>query len=290
MGSAGLSKKPTDPLRNTEYTYSVLKYGSAYSLKTDYEGDSVAYAGVLNQANAAPGNPLIAYIRGNYGGVVAKTQTGSTSSTTIYVLAIPSIISSTGSTGQTIEISANVLSGMLLLHGKSNTTGISFNPNAVVFSGTSLPKDDTGSGISNMMSALKSTYSASPDTTNLTALQSIITASTGSYANIGSNIITGNLGGTANASPTITVMSNNPTTLSLSPSTAQSNMNVTSPSTTGSYVTFTLTNTGDITSNTISTSLLSTTNFEFGTNTCSGATLAGNTSCSLQVRPKASNN
>jgi hypothetical protein len=43
---------------------------------------------ILPLVYSAPGNPTIAYIRGNYGGITAKTITGGIT----YVLAIPSII------------------------------------------------------------------------------------------------------------------------------------------------------------------------------------------------------
>lgn len=46
-------------------------------------------------AEAAVGNPTIAYIRGNYGGLTAKTITGGLT----YVLAVPSIITNTGTIG-----------------------------------------------------------------------------------------------------------------------------------------------------------------------------------------------
>lgn len=93
---AKISKKPTDPLNTSkEYSYSKLAYGNAYQLKSDWEGDSVAYAGnhfFFDQAQAASGNPTLTYIKGNYNGVVAKTQTGSTT----YILAIPSLFVNTG--------------------------------------------------------------------------------------------------------------------------------------------------------------------------------------------------
>ncbi len=108
-----LSKKPTDPLStNNPYTYSKLSYGKAFQIKADWEGDSVAsysphsYAlvppsteesqegALFPTAQAATGNPTIAYVKGNYNGISAKTQTGNI----IYLLAVPSIITSTGVT------------------------------------------------------------------------------------------------------------------------------------------------------------------------------------------------
>ena len=46
LGAGGMkiSKKPMDPLNtSTPYTYSKLAYGNEYQIKTDWEGESVAY-------------------------------------------------------------------------------------------------------------------------------------------------------------------------------------------------------------------------------------------------------
>lgn len=97
ISGGGLNKKPTDPLTNKEYTYSELAEGKAYQIKVDYEGDlnqTALDTSLVNEAIAAPGSPTIAYIRGNYGGLTAKVSTGGI----VYVLALPSIITSTGTT------------------------------------------------------------------------------------------------------------------------------------------------------------------------------------------------
>lgn len=115
-----LSKKPTDPLKNTqEYTYSKVAYGNSYQLKTDWEGDSISFGNFpqflsINSALAANGIPTISYIKGNYGGLVAKTQTGSITC----ILALPSIIVNTGSASTPVIAleTNNLLSGSLLLH------------------------------------------------------------------------------------------------------------------------------------------------------------------------------
>lgn len=75
ISGGGLNKRPLDPLRNTEYVYSSLAFGKAYQVKADYEGDSLAWDPSFT-AYAAPGNPTTAIIRGNYGGIAAKTVTG----------------------------------------------------------------------------------------------------------------------------------------------------------------------------------------------------------------------
>ena len=128
-----MSKKPTDPLNTSkEYIYSILAYGAAYQLETDYEGDSVSYkvgqtldgAGENNdpmipnplfeQANAATGNPLIAYVKGNYNSIAMKTQTGGT----IYLLAIPSMFVNTGS--GSVALSTASATGFYI-HGQTNS-------------------------------------------------------------------------------------------------------------------------------------------------------------------------
>ena len=120
-------------------------------MKADWEGESVAYNNLNNfnldsllfpQANAATGNPTLTYIKGNYNGIVAKTQTGTTS-TTICLIATPSIVVNTGSSlsgAIALEIT-NLLSGSLLTQGgdlngtpyKSNLSG------AVVYCSGALP-------------------------------------------------------------------------------------------------------------------------------------------------------
>lgn len=157
IAGGGLNKKPVDPLSNAEYVYSSLAYGKAYQLKVNYEGDlnQTAYDISTPEAQAAPGNPTIAYIRGNYGGLMAKTVTGSIT----YVLAVPSIITSTGSIGAVLSITDGSLSGSLLFHGKPLKSASSYNPSTVVFSGAQLPTSDTSGAISTMMNNLKTAYS-----------------------------------------------------------------------------------------------------------------------------------
>lgn len=110
-----MNKKPVDPLRGTDYVYSSLAEGKAYQVKVDYEGDLTALNdGIfVNTAYAAPGDPTIGYIRGNYVSSMAKVSSGGI----LYVLAMPSIITNTGTTaGGTIPTTS--LSGTLLFNGK----------------------------------------------------------------------------------------------------------------------------------------------------------------------------
>jgi hypothetical protein len=50
-----MSKKPTDSLTPTkEYTYSTLSYGNAYQIKTEWEGDNIAFNNPLNPSTLRP--------------------------------------------------------------------------------------------------------------------------------------------------------------------------------------------------------------------------------------------
>jgi hypothetical protein len=67
IAGGGLNKKPVDPLRNSEYTYSALSEGKAYLIKTEYEGDLPKNAwnenSVLDTTYASAGDPTVAYVR-----------------------------------------------------------------------------------------------------------------------------------------------------------------------------------------------------------------------------------
>ena len=137
MSAAGIktSKKPVDPLSNSEYVYSLTSETREYALKADYEGDSVAYARIphltspnlgeglsfsppgsggagggtsatnltsdltplTSRVSAATGNPTIAYVRGTYNGVVTKVST----SGIVNLIAIPNILVTPGVTSLT---------------------------------------------------------------------------------------------------------------------------------------------------------------------------------------------
>ena len=118
-GGIRMSKKPTDPLTPTkEYKYSTLAFGSAYQLQADYEGDNVSLRPAvpgIDIALAAPGDPTITYVKGNYNGVVVKTSTGSPN--TIYLLAVPSLFLATGS--GIVVLSTTTATGFYL-HGQTN--------------------------------------------------------------------------------------------------------------------------------------------------------------------------
>lgn len=117
---AKLSKKLTDPLDvSKEYVYSRVAYGNAYQIKADYEADSMTqYVPKFSDtAFAASGKPALTYIKGNYNGIAAKTQTGGV----VYLVATPSIITSqSGVIGSGYEITT-VLPDKILFHGQTNS-------------------------------------------------------------------------------------------------------------------------------------------------------------------------
>lgn len=116
-GGIKISRKPMDPLITAkEYTYSTTAFGSAYQVKTDYEGDNVSFQSAVpgfDTALAASGNPTITYVKGNYNGIVAKTQTGGV----IYIVAVPSLFMNTGL--GTVVLPATATG--FYLHGQTNS-------------------------------------------------------------------------------------------------------------------------------------------------------------------------
>ena len=135
----------------------------------------------LPQAQAASDNPTLTYIKGNYNGMVTKTITGNI----IYVLAVPSIV--TNQTGTLIDVMT--LSGKLLIHGKANTEGVGFSP-VIVFSGASLPTNDTNSGITNLTTAIQKAYSGSVVSSHSAIKDVLNTMGGGNIVSLGSSIIT----------------------------------------------------------------------------------------------------
>ena len=152
----------------------------------------VAEETLVSQASASTGSPTLSYIKGNYNGLVAKTITGST----IYVVAVPSIV--TSQTGTLVDVLT--LSGKLLVNNKTNSGGVNFLP-SVVFSGASLPINDSASGITNLVSAIQNAYSGS-SVASVSAIANLL-STTGStnVVSLGSSIITNSIGGIAAVVP-----------------------------------------------------------------------------------------
>lgn len=220
VGGSKLSKKPVDPLRNTEYSYSVAAETREYQIVTNYEGDSLSYkaenvidgAGenldpmILNplfeQVSAASGNPTITYVKGNFNGLAVKVSTGTTIKT-VYLLAIPSIVTSTGTVNTTFDVSS--AANKLYLNGETNSGGISYdtnpatNPKLVVFSGTALPATDVekaafASGVAVAYSG-NTTLATKPQITAfITALAS---GNSAALTTLGGGVVSASLGGGA---------------------------------------------------------------------------------------------
>jgi len=80
---------PLDPLTEKEYTYSRLNTKQEYEIAAAYERDNLAGINAWNTTYANGGQLAVAYVRWNYNGMVAKVTVAST----VYVLALPTIIS-----------------------------------------------------------------------------------------------------------------------------------------------------------------------------------------------------
>ena len=98
---------------------------------------------------------------------------------------------------------SNALSGTLLFNGRSLRNATTYNPNAransgVVFSGTTLPANDTTGQITSLVTALKAAYSSTPDIASNANIANLI-AATGSTAiqSLGTTIVSSQLGGSA---------------------------------------------------------------------------------------------
>ena len=200
IAGGGLNEKPLDPLKNTEYGYSSLAEGKAYQLKAEYEGDLAQNAmggGFLaGTAHAEAGNPSVAYIRGNFGGLTAKVSTGGMT----FVLAVPGILTNSGSAaGASAPI--GTLSGSLLFNGKPLRGASAFPPGAVVHSGAKTVSNPSGlpasaADLNAMVAALQAAYSGSDIRSNQN-IATLMNTSSGSFASFGTSLVSAQLGGSA---------------------------------------------------------------------------------------------
>lgn len=205
MDNAGVrsSKKFTDPLLGTEYGYATLAYGKAYQFRADWEGDTVVRSEprVVDSAYGAPGNPTIAYIKGNYAGYMAKTLTGGMTC----ILAVPSLIVSQSGTTLTGSVDFLSLTNRFLMNGQSNIQGVKFTPQPGLCLSI-LPTDDSKFGITNIMTSLRTAYSGS-DLASNPSIFSLLTAQSGALVTLGIPIIEASLNiditGTAYPDPSV---------------------------------------------------------------------------------------
>lgn len=95
-----LDKIPTDPITDKKYTYSTTATRQEYEIAWIMEGDEVSF--LWNQTNAAT-KTARAKVMWNYNWKMLKVVDG----TTIYVLAVPSIITASWLTVETIAQNNN---------------------------------------------------------------------------------------------------------------------------------------------------------------------------------------
>lgn len=86
-----------------------------------------------------------------------------------------------------------------MFHGKNLSGTSGFNPNAVVFSGASLPKDDSTGQLTSIVNTLKTAYSGSDLASTATISALLSTTGSTQVSSLGATILTGQLGGTANS-------------------------------------------------------------------------------------------
>lgn len=93
----------------------------------------------------------------------------------------------------------NSISGTLLFNGKSLNNASEFNPNSVpiIFSGSTLPTDDTTGKITAMITNLKTAYSSSDISGNSNIAGLLSATGTTAIVNLGTAIVTNQLGGKA---------------------------------------------------------------------------------------------
>jgi hypothetical protein len=206
IAGGGINKKPLDPMKNTEYGYSSLAEGKAYQLKAEYEGELNQSASnaipMVSTAHADAGNPTIAYVRGNFGGITAKVTVGSA----VYVIAVPSILTNTGTVSVPIEIRGNnALSGTLVFNGKALKSASSFNPNSVVFTGSKTQSNPSGlpsssTDMLSMMVAMRNAYSTSDIRGNQNIAALVATTDSGALLNFATSVVVAQFGGSVGTS------------------------------------------------------------------------------------------
>lgn len=133
--------------------------------------------------------------------MVAKTQTGNQ----VYLLAVPSIITSSGASDITL------LSNTFLFHGQTNSGGIIYptnTPKFLIYSSGALPSTDAEKLL--FASGIANAYSGSILATN-SNIQPFINAlgNTGMLTNLGGGLLSASLGGVTSAheKPPVTLFS-----------------------------------------------------------------------------------
>lgn len=192
MRGGWINTIPTDPLNKSEYIYSSLTNGKAYQILASYE-KNVEYSHIdafTETAYAASERPNIAYVRGNYFGLISKVSIGNS----ICVITVPSLLVSMG-VGTTGYIEIGTLTGAVIFHWHETSGTQGFVPGFPVHCGDSLPS--TPESLEAMVTKLQSAYSgfSIPPTPSIADLLS----ATGSESliSLGSNLVKVQLGGNA---------------------------------------------------------------------------------------------
>jgi len=186
-----ISKKPVDPLKNTEYTYSANMNNSTYQLKADLEikpstwyndwnnlkdiSTALSYAQYDNNMVNAYTNTgsTVCYIQWNFNWLIEKTNTGNTN----YILAVPwMIITDTWALTSNTNIDYNTLSWKVICNWLNSPCIINFTPTVVfVWSGNTMP-----STVWDMWAIvwwLKNAYSWSNVSTTNSIISNLLTSS-----------------------------------------------------------------------------------------------------------------
>lgn len=122
---------------------------------------------------------------------------------TIYLLAIPSIITNSGVTDQILKVEENALSGTLLFNGKPLVDATKYNPNTALSGGVVYTTTGSISTISGslLVNNLKTLYGSVPDIAGNSAIASLLTATDPTaIASLGTAIVNNQLGGKVSSS------------------------------------------------------------------------------------------
>jgi len=174
-----LSKKVTDPLTSTEYTYSLASNKREYQVAVNLENTTsynnnynpldsnslISQFSSLNSTNALWWTWVNVYISGNFNSITLKTFTGSL----YYIVASPTMVLSDTSTWN-LKYENSIWNWKLLLNWTSNLAKFT---DTLLYSSGSLPTDVD---IPNLMNNLKLAYSWSNITSNPT-IQKILSLS-----------------------------------------------------------------------------------------------------------------
>ncbi|MDD2565395.1 MAG: prepilin-type N-terminal cleavage/methylation domain-containing protein [Candidatus Gracilibacteria bacterium] len=197
-----ISKKPTDPLTNIPYIYSLLSNKREFQIAANFE-NPVSYRDNIKMNNnlfvsnffqlpnpyiqqaRASSTGTVCYINGNFNGLVAKASTGVIN----VILAVPSLIVVDTTNSGNLVYDDTFGEGKLQCNGASSPCNITFNSTNIVFSGSPATNGDVDIMISN----LKNAYSGS-SITSIPEIQNLLVASGTALTDLSSGLIKNSLG------------------------------------------------------------------------------------------------